>query len=65
MLKTLRISRSIRTTYQVNSILYSLKQVPILKNLLPTYPYRVRGLKVFAGILSLIWDILKIIAGKA
>ena len=65
MLKTLRISRSIRTTYQVNSILYSLKQVPILKNLLPTYPYRVRGLKVFAGILSLIWDILKIFAGKA
>lgn len=65
MIKALRISRSIRVTYQVNSILYSLKQIPILKNLLPAYPYRVRGLKVFAGILSLIWDILKIFGGKA
>ena len=65
MLKTLRISRAIRTTYQVNSILYSLGQIPILKKILPEQPYRVHGLKVFAGIISAIWDILKIFGGKA
>ena len=65
MLKTLRISWSIQTAYQVNSILYSFKQVPVLKNLLPSCPYRVHGLKIFAGIILVIWNILKIFGGKA
>ena len=65
MLKILRISWDIQQTYRVNSILYGLKQTPFLNYLLPTYPYRVRGLKVFAGVLSLIWNILKLFGGKA
>ena len=65
MLKTLRISWDIQQTYLVNSILYSLKQTPILKRLLPAYPYRVHGLKVFAGGISMIWNILKLFGGKA
>ena len=65
MLKTLRISWDIQQTYRVNSILYSLKQTPLVKQILPAYPYRVHGLKVFAGILSLIWNILKLFGGKA
>lgn len=65
MLKTLRISWEIQQTYRVNSILYSLKQTPFLKHIMPAYPYRVRGLKLFAGVLSLIWNILKLFGGKA
>ena len=45
MYKTLRISFSLKNTYRVNSILYSLKQIPLLKRLLPAALYRVRGLK--------------------
>ena len=44
MLKTLRISFSLKNTYRVNSILYSLKQVPLLRRLLPEALYQVRGL---------------------
>lgn len=35
MFKTLRISFSLRNTYRVNGILYSLKQIPLLKKILP------------------------------
>ena len=34
MNKTLRISFSLRNTYKVNSILYALKQIPLLKRIL-------------------------------
>ncbi len=64
MLKTLRISWEIQTTYRVNSILYSLKQVPGLRRLLPEQLYQVRCLKVFAAVLSFIWGILKLFGGK-
>ena len=47
MFKTYWISRSIQMTYRINSILYSLKQTPILRSILPAQPYRVRGLKLF------------------
>ena len=45
MHKTLRLSFSLQNTYRVNSILYSLKQVPVLKRILPDALYQVRGLK--------------------
>ena len=45
MIKTLKISFSLRNTYRVNSILYSLKQIPLVKRLLPAALYQVRGLK--------------------
>lgn len=64
MNKTLRISFSLKNTYRVNSILYSLKQVPILKKLLPGTLYQVHGLKVFANILSAIWEVASIFLGK-
>lgn len=63
--KTLRISFSLKNTYRVNGILYSLKQIPLIKKLLPQTVYRVRGLKVFANVLSAIWEILTIFLWKA
>ncbi len=64
MNKTLRISFSLRNTYRVNSILYSLKQLPLIKRLLPQALYSVRGLKIFANILSGIWEVISVFLGK-
>lgn len=64
MNKTLRLSFSLKNTYRVNGILYSLKQIPLLKRLLPQSLYRVTGLKIFANILSVFWEILSAFLGK-
>lgn len=47
MNKTLKISFSLKNTYRVNGILFSLKQIPLLKRLLPATLYQVKGLKNF------------------
>lgn len=64
MYKTLRISFSLKNTYRVNAILFALKQIPLIKKLLPDALYGVRGLKIFANILSVIWEILTFFLGK-
>lgn len=64
MNKTLKISFSLKNTYRVNGILFSLKQIPLLKRLLPATLYRVKGLKVFANVLSVLWEILSAFVGK-
>lgn len=64
MNKTLKISFSLKNTYRVNSILFSLKQIPLLKKLLPASLYKVRGLKIFANVLSVFWEIISVFLGK-
>lgn len=64
MNKTLRISFSLRNTYRVNTILYSLKQIPLIKKLLPSSLYQVQGLKVFANILSAMLEFVSTFLGK-
>ena len=59
MLKTLRISFALKNTYRVNGILHSLKQIPLLKRVLPDRLYRVRGLKIFANVLGIPLDMVK------
>ena len=39
MNRTLAISFSLKNTYRVNSILYSLKQIPLLKKVIPATVY--------------------------
>ena len=63
MNKTLRISFSLRNTYRVNGILFSLKQIPLLKRLLPAGLYQVRGLKLFAHVLSVVWELISTFLG--
>lgn len=65
MNKTLLISFSLKNTYRVNSILYSLKQIPLVKRLLPESLYRVHGFKVFANVISAIWEVISVFLGKA
>lgn len=64
MNKTLKISFSLKNTYRVNGILYSLKQIPVLKRLLPQSLYKIRGLKIFANVLSVIGETLSMFVGK-
>lgn len=64
MNKTLKISFSLKNTYRVNGILFSLKQIPLLKRLLPSTLYKVKGFKVFANILSVLWEIVSAFLGK-
>lgn len=64
MLKTLRLSFALKNTYRVNGILYSLKQIPLVKKLIPGGVYRIRGFKVFANVLSIFWEILSAFFGK-
>lgn len=64
MRNTFLLSYSLKNTYRVNSILYALKQIPLLKRLLPDSLYSVRGLKIFANVLAALWEAATIFAGK-
>jgi len=64
MFKTLRISFTLRITYKINSILYSLKQIPGIKKLLPVSLYKESGLKVFVTVLALFWEMISAFLGK-
>lgn len=46
MLKTLRLSLTLKNTYRVNSILYAIKQIPLIKNIIPDSIYSEGGLSV-------------------
>ncbi len=59
------LSFSLCNTYRVNSILYALKQIPLVKRVLPAALYRSRGLKIFANVLAALWEILSAFLGKA
>ncbi len=64
MIKTFKISFSLKNTYRVNGILYSLKQIPLVKKLLPDALYGVWGLKIFANVLAVLWELCTIFLGK-
>ena len=64
MLNTLRLSFSLKNTYRVNAILHSLKQIPLLKRLLPNTLYQVRGLKILANVLAGFWELITIFLFK-
>ena len=64
MNKTLKISFALKNTYRVNGILFSLKQIPLIKRLLPSTLYSVKGLKIFANVISVLWEILSAFIGK-
>ena len=48
MNKTFKIAFSLKNTYRVNTILYSLKQIPLIKRILPQELYCDPDLKIFA-----------------
>ncbi len=64
MSKTLRLSFSLKNTYRVNSIIYAIKQIPLVKKLISARAYQSRGLKVFANVLFWIWEVISAFFGK-
>lgn len=64
MWKTFKISRSIKNTYTTNSIIHSVKSIPVIGKLLPVELYSIGVLKTFAGVLAAIWNIFKMFFGK-
>lgn len=64
MSRTLRIAFGLKNTYRVNSILYALKQIPLVRKVLPDTLYRVRGLKILGNVLSILWEILTLFLWK-
>lgn len=58
MLKTLKLSLALENTYLVNSILYAIKQIPLIKKIIPDSIYSEGGLKVFANVISVIWAVI-------
>ena len=64
MLKTFITSFKLQNTYRTNSIIYSIKQLPLIKKILPNSLYKNRGLKIFANIISILWELISIFIGK-
>lgn len=65
MNKTLRITFSLRNIYRVNTILYSLKQIPVIGKVLPESLYQEEGLKIFANVLLGLWEIISAFLGNS
>ena len=64
MNKTLKLSFALKNTYRVNGILHSIRQIPIIRRLVPSAVYGIRGFKIFANVLSCIWEIVSVFLGK-
>lgn len=64
LMQSFKISYSLKNTYRVNSIIYSIRQLPLIKKILPVSLYGNRGLKIFANVLSAVWEITSAFLGK-
>ncbi len=64
MIKTFRISFALKNTYRVNGIIHSIRQIPLIKRLVPQAAYGVGGFKVLANVLSAIWEVVTVFLGK-
>ncbi len=64
MLKTFRIAYALKNTYRVNGIIYSIKQIPLIRRLLPDSLYRIRRFKILANVLSALWEVCSAFLGK-
>ena len=64
LMQAFKISYSLKNTYRVNSIIYSIRQLPLIKKILPVSLYGIRGFKIFANVLSVLWEISSAFLGK-
>ena len=55
MNKTFQIAFRLKNSYRANSVIFSLKQVPLLKRILPDSLYGFQDLKVLANIIAAVW----------
>ena len=64
MLSAFFTSYEIKNTYRVNSIIYTLKHLPLIGKLLPATLYKCKPLKIFSNVISAIMEVLSIILWK-
>lgn len=64
MLKTLRITFSLRMTYRVNGVLHWLKNLPLIGKRLPDGIYHVPTLKVLATVVAFLLELFSAFFGK-
>ena len=65
MLKTFLLSFRLRSTYMANTVLYSLKSLPLVRRILPDSLYANDGLKMFALLVSACIELGSVFLGKA
>ncbi|WP_346698544.1 hypothetical protein [Catenibacillus scindens] len=58
MIKDFVISFRLRNTYKANGFIYFLRQLPLVKKLLPASAYKSRGLKKLANVIALIREVV-------
>lgn len=54
----------LRNTYKVNTVIYSIKQLPLIKRILQDSLYKSKTLKIIGTIVSIIWELCSIFLGK-
>lgn len=64
MLKTLKLSLALENTYRVNGIIYAIKQLPLIKKIIPDTIYSEGVFKVFGNVISAIWTVISTFIGK-
>ena len=64
MLSAFFTSYEIKNTYRVNSIIYTLKHLPLIGKLLPATLYKCKPLKIFSNVISAIMEVLSIFLWK-
>lgn len=64
MFNTFKTSFKLKNIYRVNTIIYSIKQIPIIKKMLPTSLYSHKGLKTFANVISLLYEVISLFLSK-
>ena len=64
MFETFIQSFRLRNAYKVNTVIYSIKQIPIIKRILPDALYKSKALKIIGTIISIIWELCSIFLGK-
>ena len=61
MINTLRVALKVDLTYAINSHIYRIKKLPILRDLLNDDVYKGEGLKKFARVFSILVSALRFI----
>ena len=64
MLEAFITSFKLKNTYRVNSVIYSIKQLPLIKRILPESLYKNKALKIIGNIVSIIMELCSVFLGK-
>lgn len=65
MLKAFITSFQLKNAYRVNSVIYSINQLPLIKKILPKQLYKSAALKIIGNIISSLIEVIETFLGKA